>query len=110
MYVKFIGAISTYSYFAGCALGYSCYKIDALWTTDHLITDLTNGLCENYCKHAAASYAYYGTSVSFLCFRLNRNSTFVVIAPNFCILDCKRTSIDLHICKKKKKKVVGTQI
>lgn len=76
--VKFIGTKSKYSFFAGCALGYPCYKLDTLWTTNHWIAEITNGLCENHCKDAAANYSYSGTSVSFLCFKLNHKVYFFV--------------------------------
>lgn len=84
-YVKFIGTISNNSYFAGCALGYSCYRFDAnLWTARPWFADITNGLCENHCKDDAANYAYSGTSVRFLCLKFN-HKVFVYV-PDTCFL------------------------
>lgn len=53
------------SYFAGCAVMYSCYKIN-LQEPGMWFTDLTNSRCESYCKDDAAKNKYYGTSVSLL--------------------------------------------
>ncbi|XP_071138585.1 uncharacterized protein [Mytilus edulis] len=46
-----------------CAVVYSCYRFDSFWNHSiPWIPDLTNALCENYCKNASAKNIYYGTS------------------------------------------------
>lgn len=56
----------TLTYFADCAVVYSCYRFDSFWKPSiPWIQDLTNVLCENYCKNASAKNIYYGTSVRF---------------------------------------------